>query len=492
MFTGTGDKRFSVGGNSPEHTRQRTTSLAEALQDSNPPPQPIPALPGFLVGGDAGGSVGAAAASGSGAPAQVAQMVDLRTLELMLERQNECHRCEMAEMIRTLREVQQPAAVSPVVASASASPAAVSAVSPGSQKEHLKQSKVVSMKFVSEGAKLKKLLHRVSLAKDFCTKLEEQLSSLAKAKIPAQLRPFKLPFQSEAWSELVGTTDLKMLIGPVSENESFEQAALRLHVEYLASHTILMLTVQRKKLASLKDEASLEHFTQNVLAEATLEFVAMESTVEGTSSPSSEGFAAALELEVRKACEICYNNQGRAIASEKLAADKKKALQREREQKALDRAAQLPREEVIRRGLREILHCKGPRSKNKGDVELENKVVDFKKLLNVDVAVVSEEARRETTYPLPKNGASPGDGRGQNVHQNQKGKGQKSGNAKAKAKAGPTGKAGGKGSGASSSSTAASKAQAKHKPKPKQKAGGNAQSKGQKSGGKGNGKGGKK
>lgn len=478
--TNSGLKRNTEGGGSPEHSIPRTSSLAAALEDSQmADPQPVPSLPTFF----AGGLSGAAAASDPAAVGPRMQMVDLHTLEQLLDRQDQRHRSELSELLRAFHQVPPTVFTPGVAVPASASPAP-SVLDP--RKEHLRKSKIVSNKIVAEAAKLKKLLHKVSLTKDFCEKLQDQITTLASGKVPPQLRVFRLPFESEIWSDLVGETDLSMMIIPVKKTDTYEEAAQRLHIEYLASHSVLMLTVQQNKLLKLKEEASLEIFIQTVLAEAALEMSTIQKTVEGITSHSVAA-SSDLELEVRKACEVSYGNQVRAIASEKLVADRKKEQQREREQKALERAALLPRDEIIRRGLSEILRGKGPRGKNKNyDENLENKVIDFKKLLNIDVDVVSDAARRDPSESLPKNGASPGGGRGQNS--NQKGKGQAKAKAKAKAKAAPNGqgKAAGKGSSKAGSLPVAD---GKNKAKPKPKAGGKGQSKGQQPGGKGKGKG---
>lgn len=244
MFAGTGEKRISMSaGDSPELSRQRTTTLAAALADSHPA-MVVPPLPGFIAGGAASsGGVGQAGAAPE-APIRVQGGIDMATLEQLLQRQNERHRQEMAMLFQSLAAAKtaEAAATGPLPsASPALKPSAASAagVAADNRKELLKKSKIVSMKIASEGAKLNKLLHKVMLARDFCTKLEGQLTSLASGKVPPQLRPFKLPYEAEQWSERTDTEDLSMLVVPVKATETFEEVALKLHIEYLASQSAL-------------------------------------------------------------------------------------------------------------------------------------------------------------------------------------------------------------------------------------------------------------
>ena len=149
-----------------------------------------------------------------------------------------------------------------------------------------------------------------------------------------------------------------------------------------------------------------------------------------------QSFWEEFEDDVIRAASRIYMEQVRKIAGEQLVLEERKDQQKQQAAKALQEAALLPAEEVLRRGLAEVMKRK-PKGKQKNK---DQSLIDFSKLLDLNVAAVSEAALKKeqpAAKSEPKNGNSPAAGRGQNAKNNQQaGKG--SGKAKGSGEGAPS------------------------------------------------------
>lgn len=118
--------------------------------------------------------------------------------------------------------------------------------------------------------------------------------------------------------------------------------------------------------------------------------------------------------DVKLQAEKVFVQRVKKVAMEQFSVEEKKAKQVALEKKALEAAALLPKEEVLRRGLREVMSKKSGKFK----YDALPHVVQFADILQLDVDPVPDKVERP-----PKNGSTPGGARGQNQ-----------GQAKAKAK----------------------------------------------------------
>lgn len=391
-------------------------------------------------------------------------------MQMLIEERQKNQRHEGAASAKA--ESAAPAASAPDVSSA---PAAVTAP-PGlgqPQKKTIRLSKAVGDKIVSEAAKLKKVLHKMANLKDLMDKQTKQLESLAKGVVPSQCKPFRLPFDAVEWCLEIGQRDLAKLIIPAKSKDTFAQLAERPHIEHLASQTLLSLHVNMIRADSLRVEVTLQSFTACCMASAAKELAALEESSNGLAAFDSS-VEAETQAAVHEACEKAFWQQLRSIATEKVRDDESKQKQREKELRAMEKATLLPHDEVVRRGLKELLKPRGKIKKHPYDSE--EQVVDFAKFLNLSVGSFMNES-----VPLKqKNEESPGGGRGHNQERTAS----RSGEKKQK-----PGKGSGKGSGQKKAGKGKGKGKEQSKSAPQQK-GGKAKGKGKeqlkgKAGGKG-------
>lgn len=385
-----GDKRLSGGAlGSPEHTRPR---VADFMDDND-------TVPGDLV---VGGTTFPpppilAAASSHQAPQAQLHALDTAALNKLITQQNELMQMFLQ---RSERDSHQPGP--------SFAGAPISIDDPVGSIGKL--SKMIANKINSEGSKLKKLLHRVAASQSYIEKLEEHIELCSKGTLPPQCKPFTLPFQCDEWECTLDEDDGSLLIVPAKATDSFEEIARKLHMESTASRLILNRLVELRRLARLKSEASLSNFIAACSSVAAQENEMMEKLAKGIQA----GQAAApvsFQAEITEACTKCYQHQLRVIATDKLKIEADKARQREKEDRALQAAALLPVDEVVKRGLKELLKKKSPK---KFAYDKESQVLDFAEFLNLKAAV-GDEAKAIAQKQLDsKNGPSPGEGRGHN------------------------------------------------------------------------------
>lgn len=242
------------------------------------------------------------------------------------------HEAQLEQLLRQQNELLQALLGSRMnlnIGQASAAAAAAEPETPSGRPQKfdtdkkLKLSKRVANKILEGGAKVKKQLHKISLSKDYIDKLTEQVGKLASGNIPPQLRPHKLPFQAEEWAECVDGEDLRALIVSAKDDETFEQLSQKLHIEALASSCVFQIAVQKRRVRRLSQEASLEMFTEEVMAAVKKEHDEMRSTV-GTINFKESNWLETVDNEIREACKKYYVKQVRDVATEKLVSDEKK------------------------------------------------------------------------------------------------------------------------------------------------------------------------
>lgn len=383
-------KRVSGGVfGSPEHTRPR---VGDDMNDHD-------TVPGALV---AQGTTfppppGLAAASSAQAPQVQLHALDTAALNRLIIQQNELMQMFLR---RSEQDAQQPAP----------SPAGA----PSSTEDPVgsigKLSKMIANKITSEGGKLKKLLHRVAASQSYIEKLEQHIELCSKGTLPPNCKPFSLPFQCDEWGCTLDGDDGGLLIVPAKASDSFEEIARKLHMESTASRLILNRLVELRRLARLKAEASLSNFIAVCSSVAAQEKDMMEKLARGIQAGSAAA-PVSFQAEITEACTKCYQHQLRAIATEKLKIEADKAHQREKEDRALQAAALLPVEEVVKRGLKELLKKKSPK---KFAYDKESQVLNFAEFLNFDAAVGDEAKAIAQKQLNSKNELTPGGGRGHN------------------------------------------------------------------------------
>jgi hypothetical protein len=422
-----GSKRGTTApsGATPERKGLRVTSLAAALSGS--PPR-LPSLAAASSGGLAAGPPPGFQLQVDGGANDNSVLLD------MVKKQQ-----ELLERVVTLQERWSLPSVGEGmdVEDAPAAPAAPAmSTSPDKQKQ-LKMSSMLANKVTSLAAKLRKKLHSIMLSRDRLEKFKETVSALSSGKVPNGFKPFKLPWDGAEWSTKVEDANLSMIIVPAAKEDPLENVYEKLYIEYLASSVLLQQLAETRRLESLVSEATLEIFLIEVEAAAVAEREAF-----GRVAPSScvSGMAwVSFVADIKEYGQKLYVQQVRKMALERQSDEEKKSRQAEREKKALEAAALLPESEVLRRGLKEVLNRKGFKATKYDQLP---QVVEFAKLLKLDVDVVSAAALVDKSSPsAPKNGETPGAARGHN--QNTKGKG-KSKNDTQKGKSGKGGKSSGK------------------------------------------------
>lgn len=288
---------------------------------------------------------------------------------------------------------------------------------------------------------------------------------LASGTIPAGMKPLKLPFETDEWSQEVGSADLGALVIPAKNSDTLEDLLERVHMESLASGVVLSREVQTRRLARLEAESPEKLFIDKCPALAMREREALQDTKSLQVRPE---FWTDFQADVRLAVSKLHFAEAKRIALQNLAEIEKKEGQKKQAAEALRLAGELPAEEILHRGLVEVMGHK-PKVKDKRLTK-----VNFAGLIHIDVADgdKAELKPEQNSSSRPNKWETPAAGRGQSQ---QAGKGSGKPNQLAKAKA-------------------TSKAKAKASPKPKAqpnasaKAGGKGQSKGAKGGGKGGGK----
>ena len=178
---------------------------------------------------------GAAASSGAGLQTTATPNFDLSRLTKVLEQQVASH-LQLQQFVQQLALAQMsnaPAAAAPPPS------APVPPPQPAKKELRFTISGTLSAKLTSEGARIRKELHRVALGKAHLVKINEQLEALSSGTIQPQLKPFKLGFEAEEWQSKVGEYDLSNLIVPAKGHDSLEDVAERLHMEHLASTCLL-------------------------------------------------------------------------------------------------------------------------------------------------------------------------------------------------------------------------------------------------------------
>jgi hypothetical protein len=280
---------------------------------------------------------------------------------------------------------------------------------------------------------IEKLLHRIANSHAHIEKMEANIELCSKGTTPPQCKPFALPFECDEWDEPLGKNEAAAkLIVPAGEEDTFEMVARRLHMESTASKLILTRMVEGRRLDRLKEEASLDNFIAACSVVSAQEKETMEKLARGLKAGDAGEFPN-FDVEIKDACVKCYRAQLRSIAVENLKtmADKKK--QKEKEERALEAAALLPVEEVVKRGLKELL--KNKPGKKKAQYDTESQVLDFAKFLNISAATGDALRGLGKEQLEPKNELTPGGGRGQNAAPNTgKGKSEGKGSTKTQSK----------------------------------------------------------
>ena len=280
-------------------------------------------------------------------------------------------------------------------------------------------SAAVVSKITSAAGRLRRRLHALARSEEHLQKLTGQLEELGKGIIPGGLKPFRLPWSSEVWTEKAG--NLTGLIIPSAEADSLEFLKQKLHVEYLASSIILDRKAEELRSERLRQDSSLKGFILECMAFATSEYEVVAKTLSGTDAPKN--LLTDLTLETKELAIKTYRKIVEKLALENHKEAEKRARQQRREKEALEAAAKLPAEEVVRRGLQEM--CKKRMGKQFAYDQMPQ-VVDFGKLLKIDVDPLSTQTLQ--SVGTPKNGKSPADGQGQNQQKHYpkgKGRGQK-------------------------------------------------------------------
>jgi hypothetical protein len=477
-----GDKRGTAAtGLTPEPQRPRLEGdLADALFDSQPPVVRLP-LPDFQFG--------QAAAAASSSPEHVVvvpeqdhkeEIADLKRIVAqqasLLERviaMQEAARHPPPGLDRM--EVDADSRGRPAAGSTTAAPCATAAP----RKLKFKPSSAVASRMTSLAAKFKRKLIAVAKSRARMEKFEESLKALKEGAIPTGYKPFACPWEGAEWQSLVGMNDLSSLIVSAAPGHSLEQVARRLYVENLASNIVLQNLAESIRLKALLDETKLDVFILECREAAMLEKVSFLAV---TSEPVlSDELWGEILLDVEHEARQLYLGQVKKVAVDNMQIEEKKKKQKEAEAKALEEAAKLPEAEVWRRGLKEVL---GSKKGNKFAYDKLPDVVSFAKLLNLEVKNDVDFA----SATKPKNGLTPGGGRGQNLNTTQnvpnpKGKGK--GKAQPKTKIVPDGKGKGKGKGKTKEKQPQQKGGGKGQPAPKKGAWKQSQSKGKGKGKKG-------
>lgn len=443
---------------SPLHKFPRTSSLTTvlmALDDSQLQDRGLGSAAASSPMKNAGPPPGLSAAPPSGdEELTMAQLKSLLAASLMNQMSLQVNQFFLQETVRELsRQASsaQPAASSATLQQNRTVPTRVIVEEAPNKGPRYAVSKSLSAKITTEAVSLRREVHRLASGKSQQEKLQSQIDTLAKSQVPPGLKPFKSLNLCEEWQSVVDDEDLEHLIVPAKRDESLGRVAERLHMNFLASNAILNLVVTKRRIARLQVEASETSFITKCLA-----FARCEKDAIAAASPSTIGeeFWNNLQGDVTSSAGKTHMVEVRRVAAESQIAAERKEKQRIREQSALERASLLSAEDVLKRGLAEIMRKKDKTRKSpptKGDEQL----LDFSKMVELQMIAPTEEMLR--AVEKSKNGLTPADGWGQPKKQQQGGKGSKnSGNGgkgygkdqekgKSKGKGKPSNKGSGKG-----------------------------------------------
>lgn len=377
--------------------------------DSLQPFQPlVPPLPSCLPLA-AGTSVSSASAWPQRQPERL-QNIEIEDLKRIIAQQS-----LMLERVIAVQERQQmlpppPPGLSAAAGAAAGEPVPMEADVPKPKRLRYKASAVVGAKLTSLAAKLRKRLVQIAKSKLRIEKFNQSLEVLASGKIPPSYKPYALPWEGEEWQSKVENRDFSMLIVPAAADKTFEEVGRKLYTEYVASCIILQKEAESVRLQSLLAEAKVDTFIQECKDAASLEKESFKA-VSSETIVSDELWEEFLNDVAHEARQL-YLQQVKKVAVDNMMEAEKQKKQKESEQKALDEAAKLPESEVWRRGLKEVLNSKHGK---KYGYDKHPDVVSFAKLLDLNVKDVDMAQAQK-----PKNGESPGGGRGQNPKNPQK------------------------------------------------------------------------
>jgi len=222
------------------------------------------------------------------------------------------------------------------------------------------------------------------------------------------MKPFKLPWSSDSWSSDVGTAGLSSLVIPARQNESLQDVKERLHMEFLASNTFLEKLAEERRLGDLLADASLKNFVLVALSFADAEHEAFAKTLAGIDVP--EKLYESLRHETTLAATRMYHRLAEKIAVGSMAELNKKEKQKEKEARALEEAAKLPVEEVVRRSFMDAMK---KRDGKKFQYDKYPNIVDFMSMLTIELnEPVLRPNASTSSSGVPKNEVSPGGGQG--------------------------------------------------------------------------------
>lgn len=267
----------------------------------------------------------------------------------------------------------------------------------------------VVSKITSATMRLRKRLHALHRSEEHVQKLTGQLEELRKGFVPNGQKPFKLPWSSEIWLEKGG--DLPGLVISADENDTLEFLKHKLHIEHMASSIILDKRAEELRAERLRQDSSLAAFVAECGAFAEEEYAMLKKTLSGTGAPKD--LLTNLVNETKTLAITSFRKIVEKLALENQKQEEIRSRQQQKEKDALEAAAKLPAEEVVRRGLQEM--CK-KRLGKKFEYDKMPQVVEFGKLLKIDVDPLSTQTFENAQKP--KNGVSPAVGQGHN----QKGK----------------------------------------------------------------------
>ena len=144
-------------------------------------------------------------------------------------------------------------------------------------------------------------------------------------------------------------------------------------------------------------------------ARVAVEHDAVPTHLDGIDVPVS--LLTSLQKETRGVALAIYRRTAEEVAMASLKANEQTEKTKEQQQKALEAAQQLPLEEVLRRGLKEILKKKPGHDKTVKMYDDGADVVDFAKMIGVNVNDPTLNDDKSAKLES-KNGKSPGGARG--------------------------------------------------------------------------------
>lgn len=125
--------------------------------------------------------------------------------------------------------------------------------------EKLKLPGTIAAKVRSSAAVLKKKLLSLGRSEIHLEKICKNMEELKENRIPSNMKKFSLPWTSEYFMAPVEGMANQIMI-KVDESATFEEARRKLYLEFLKSDTLLNYEVEKKRVANLRDQCSLESF----------------------------------------------------------------------------------------------------------------------------------------------------------------------------------------------------------------------------------------